>query len=244
MYKNKMIIASILMIFIFAFSTFNFFKTSELLELLHQKQEEGNKLKNLKNLKIDNLSFPKSTRKIFKTSSNSKEFVEKSADYFSLHKMLFKSKFLNGDFYKQEELELKFSCKNEQQIYKFLQHLYLNIDGFVIFEKIKIQKSDNKNFLSEIKCKIFSYSEYYKKYISIREHERSYSIKKWIHLFDYEKKEHMLNGVMQYCIAFVDNKEKRVGDEIGEYEIFKIKDNGIELLRRKDLKIIHVGENF
>lgn len=248
MYKNKMIIASILTIFIFAFSIFDFYQTNEFVDLLNQELEEKNKLQKLKNLslnmKTNNFMLPKSIKKVFKMTPNSKEFIEKASDYFSLHKVLFKNKFSNSNFYKQEELNLKFSCKNEQQIYKFLQHLYLDIGGLVIFEKIKIQKNDNQNFSAEINCKIFSYLDCYKKYVTISEKEKYYPIKKWIHLFDYEKEKYVLNGVMEHCIAFINNVEKKVGDEVGEYEILKIKDSEIELSRRENLKTIHVGENF
>lgn len=185
----------------------------------------------------------KSKEKIFNRNINIKNLVEKIAQKFSLQKVLFR---INNEVDAREKImEIKFNVSDECLIYKFLDALWRESTGIIVFESIKILKSKPGELLVKIKCKIFSFDEKEaERSIEITE-QKSTADSKSINLFNSKRrKKHNLLCILDNYRAYVNNAWYGVGDKIDDWEVLNIYKNSIEIQLDNKKSTVTLGTSW
>ena len=131
--------------------------------------------------------------------------------------MKFKSKENDQKLFRESDIEIYFSAEREQDIYRFLQSLYNNLN--IIFDNIKIAKKDKRNFITQLKCRLFEFKGIDKSInIEPKKKDRIYLTHLQLFPKDDEKEKHFLRGIINKTKAYIDDEWKQVGDIADEYE--------------------------
>ena len=207
-------------------------------------KQNSDYIKLAKEISKNHGKLSKSSEKIFGEKSNSKEVIEKFIRKFSSDKILLKHNQKFNVFGEIEELEFKFTSPNEKNIYEFLQNIYFEINGLLLFDNVTIAKNPDGKYAAEISCKVIRYAKKFEKYLRIKNQQSKIQIKNWLHVFQITREKYTLDGILQDSVAFVNRANKKVGDEIGEYELTKIDKSSITIKRRNFKKVIFLGESW
>ena len=244
MHKNKVITASFGILFFLFSGTLCCFMSEERDNLMCRKQciEKYNidSEKFISNVSKQNIYVFKSYEKIFNEENNIKNVIEKIAERLSVKKILFKNKHIQNDFCNSEIIEIKFAS-TENKVYEFIKEIYKRTNGLMIFDSIKLTKSVKKKIIAEISCRIFNRFKDIKQCADIK--NISHFSSKSVRIFEKDKK-HILNGVMQKSVAFVDKSTKRAGDMIGDYQLIEVGENWIKVRKRNKIRTISLRECF
>lgn len=136
--------------------------------------------------------------------------------------------------------ELILISENEKTVTRCLQDLYLQLNGLVKFQDVKLVK-ENDGIKAKIICEISYFnSENLSKNIKINPQK----IVSAVSLFK-TKKTHQLLAIINDSQAFIDDDWRKVGDEIDEdTTIIDIQQCVIQLKSEGQVKTVHVGEKW
>ena len=124
------------------------------------------------------------------------------------------------------------------------QNIYFEINGLLLFDNITVAKNPDRKYAVEIFCRAIRYAKKFEKYLHMKNQQSKIQIKNWLHVFKIAREKYTLDGILQDSVAFVNRATKKVGDEIGEYELTKIDKNSITIKRRNFQKVISLGESW
>lgn len=139
------------------------------------------------------------------------------------------------------QFELIISSDNEKNITDCLKILYLQLNGLVKFQSIKMKKGENE-IKAKINCKIIYFdSGILSSNIKIYPQKISHSD---VRLFR-KKNMHQLLATINNSQAFIDDEWKKIGEYIDEDDII-IGVNQYTILVKNDnqVKTIHIGEKW
>lgn len=206
-----------------------------------EKQAGFSKLSN----KISNIkfNFTKTREEVIKKNHNIKKILAQISKKSHIEKVKFKSKENEQKLFKEYDVEMQFFATKEQDIYRFLQNLYNKLN--IIFDNIKIEKKDKRNFITYLKCRLFEY-KYLDKSINIEPEKRKKFYASRLQLFpkDDDEKKHFLRGIIDKTKVYVDDEWKCIGDIIDEYEIKDITERAIFIEKDGKIEKIKLGDSW
>ncbi len=225
-----------------------FHEANKLSEFQQQKnflsEKNAEHIKLAKEISENCIELSKPVEKVFCEKSHSKEVIKKFIQEFSKDKILLKHSQSSNAFGEIEKLELKFTSLSERKIYEFLQNFYFEINGLVFFDLVNITKKSDGKYAVEISCKIVRYSKKFEKYVRVKNLQSKIPIKNYLHIFKINREKYTLDGIIKNAVAFINRCSKKVGDEIGEYELVQIAENSITLKSRNFKNVIFIGESW
>ncbi len=177
--------------------------------------------------------FLKSKEKIFQKNENIKNSILKITKNFQIVPVLFKEISL-------DKFELKFKIYNEEDFYKLLNKLRIELNGVLSFEKIKI-KNSGKSLQVTLICEIFYPPQNLRKYFYINKIDKE-EFPEIFHL--HKTKNYQLNGVLHYDSAYINGEPFHEGDLIGGCKILKIYDEFIIVEKKKKLVKIKIDQTW